>query len=200
MGFFAIMNPVANTPIFVSLTADDERDVRRSVAFRAVATAFAVVLVFTVGGKFIFDMFGITLPAFRITGGFLVFLIGFHMLQGEPSRVQNPTATDNLKSREAELTVAVAPLGVPILAGPGTIATAMNFASGGGWTELVTAVGAFMLLCGITLWFFLSGERLVRFIGESGIKVLTRMMGLILAVIGVQMLIAGIAAAVKLYR
>ncbi len=90
MGLFAIMNPIANTPIYLSLTADDERAVGRSVAFRAVALAFLVVLIFSVGGKLIFDMFGITLPAFRITGGVLVFLIGFHMLQGELSRVQNP--------------------------------------------------------------------------------------------------------------
>jgi multiple antibiotic resistance protein len=200
MGFFAIMNPIANTPVYLSLTAEDERAVGRSVAYRAVGLAFVLVLVFSLSGKLIFDMFGITLPAFRITGGALVFLIGFHMLQGELSRVQNPTTADNQKSREAELSVAITPLGIPILAGPGTIATAMNFAAEGGWVGLATTIGAFLLLCLITLWFFLFGERLVSFVGESAIKVLTRMMGLILAVVGTQMLIAGIAGAIDLYR
>ncbi len=76
----------------------------------------------------------------------------------------------------------------------------MNFAADGGWVDLATTIGAFLVLSLITLWFFLSGEHLVRFVGESAIKVLTRMMGLILAVVGTQMLMAGIAGAIDLYR
>lgn len=83
MGFFAIMNPIANIPIFLSLTADEDKQTVRSIAFRSVFIAFVIVALFAVAGKVIFDMFGITLYALRITGGILVFLIGFHMLQGE---------------------------------------------------------------------------------------------------------------------
>jgi multiple antibiotic resistance protein len=85
---------------------------------------------------------------------------------------------------------------MPILAGPGTIATAMNFASAGTLLEFGVTMVAFLLLCVITYAFFVSGERFVRFIGDNGIKVITRLMGLILAVIGVQMIIHGIGGAV----
>ena len=77
MGFFAIMNPVANTPVFLGLTADDSPEIRRAVARKALLLSFIIILVFCAAGKLIFDLFGITLPAFRITGGLLVFLVGF---------------------------------------------------------------------------------------------------------------------------
>lgn len=200
MGFFAIMNPIANTPVFLGLTADDDTATRRQVATRALVASALIIIVFCAAGKFIFDMFGITLPAFRITGGILVGLVGFHMLNGgEHSSVQHPSDTDKAQSSEAALDKAISPLAMPILAGPGTIATAMNYASAGTVTEFVVTVSAFLVLCVITWLFFVFGERLVTFIGDNGIKVVTRLMGLILAVIGVQMLIGGIGGAVSAY-
>lgn len=197
-GFFAIMNPLANTGIFLGLTQGDDPSTQRAVALRAVLLAFAIVVAFMAAGKVIFTLFGITLPAFKIAGGFLVFMIGYHMLQGETSPVHTPTAEDNRKSREAELDVAVSPLAMPVLAGPGTIAAAMNFIGTGGATEMGITVTAFGLLCLITYVSFISGSRIISYVGESGIKVITRMMGLILAVVGVQMAIAGIRGAVSL--
>lgn len=194
MGFFAIMNPIANTPIFLGLTADDAPDLRRKVALKAVVMAFVFILTFVLLGKVIFQLFGITLPAFRITGGALVALIGYQMLHGERSSHHVSVDAD---SRQAALSVAITPLAIPILAGPGTIATAMNYASADGIAEMLVTVGAFALLCVITYLFFVSGERIVRLLGQSGLDVVTRFMGLILAVIGVQMLIDGIAGAVK---
>lgn len=197
MGFLAIMNPVANTPVFLGLTADDDSDTRRRIAMRALGVSAIIIVVFSAAGKVIFELFGITLPAFRITGGILVALVGFHMLQGGGhSTVQHPSDKDKEKSREAALEVAITPLAMPILAGPGTIATAMNYASAGTVAEFVVTVCAFLVLCAITYLFFVSGERLVEYIGANGIKVITRLMGLILAVIGVQMLIAGIGGAI----
>lgn len=190
MGLFAIMNPVANAPVFLGLTEGDPIEVKRRVARRSMGIAFLVVLAFCVGGPFILRLFGITFPAFRITGGLLVFLIGFHMLQGEQSRVHNPSKAD--QDLEAELEVAISPLAVPILAGPGTITTAMSFVSDGKPVSLAMTVGAFLVLCVITYVFFMGGERIVRYIGQGGVKVVTRFMGLILAVIGTQMLIDGI--------
>lgn len=83
MGFFAIMNPIANIPIFLSLTADEDKETVRSIALRSVFIAFVIVAIFAIAGKVIFDLFGITLYALRITGGILVFMIGFNMLQGD---------------------------------------------------------------------------------------------------------------------
>ena len=197
MGFFAIMNPIANTPVFLGLTAEDDAGTRRKVAAKALIVSFVIVLVFSAAGKLIFGLFGITLPAFRIMGGLLVALVGYHMLQGgEHSSVQHPSEEDKRKSLEAELEIAITPLAMPILAGPGTIATAMNFASTGGASEFIVTVGAFFVLCVISYVFFISGERFVKYIGDNGIKVVTRLMGLILAVIGVQMLIDGVGGAV----
>lgn len=201
MGFFAIMNPVANTPVFLGLTAGDDSGTRRRVAAKALLLSAVIIVFFCAAGKLVFTLFGITLPAFRITGGILVALVGFHMLQGgEHSTVQHPSDEDKEKSLDAALGVAITPLAMPILAGPGTIATAMNYASAGTVTEFVVTVSAFIVLCAITYVFFVSGERLVRYIGDNGMKVITRLMGLILAVIGVQMLIEGMGGAVAAFN
>ncbi len=198
MGFFAIMNPVANVPIFLGLTRGDDEHTTSQVAFRSLVFAFLIIALFSVAGKIIFQLFGLTLPAFRITGGLLVFLIGFHMLQGKQSKVQHPSEEDKQKSREAALSVAVSPLGMPILAGPGTIATAMSFSAGSGIVEVATTITAFALLCMLTYVLFIFGERLVGYLGASALGVITRMMGLILAVIGTQMVIEGLHGAFNL--
>jgi len=195
MGFFAVMNPIANTPVFLSLTAGDDSTTRRMVAFQAMLAAFVIIAVFCLLGSVIFNLFGITLPAFRITGGVLVALIGFQMLHSGPSPVHHPSAADQADSRKAALSVALTPLALPILAGPGTIATAMNFASTGGVMNMAVTLAAFALLCAITYGFFVSGEGLTRYLGKSGLAVITRIMGLILAVIGVQMLVEGLGGA-----
>ena len=197
MGFFAIMNPIANIPIFLSLTKDDDRETTRQIAFRSVLIAFLVVATFTLSGKMIFHLFGISLYALRITGGILVFLIGFHMLQGDSTHSKTKEKMNAPGQREAALSIAVSPLATPILAGPGTIATAMNFATAGGIHEVLITVLAFGLLCFITYLLFIAGGRLVKAIGPSALNVITKMMGLILAVIGTQMLIAGLAEAYK---
>jgi len=199
LGFFAIMNPIANTPIFIGLTDDDDLATRKQVALRSLITAFLIVFLFCVLGKVIFELFGITLPAFRITGGALIILVGFQMLHGEQSTIHNPTKEDTNNAKEAKLSIAVSPLAMPILAGPGTIATAMNYSATGNILEIVITVASFAVLCGITYLFFIFGQRLVKFIGVNGINVITRLMGLILAVIGTQMVIQGIHEAKMLF-
>ena len=200
MGFFAIMNPIANTPVFLGLTANDSPAERKRVAAKALLTTFVIILVFCLLGKLIFDLFGITLPAFRITGGVLVALIGFQMLHGEQSSVHQPASEDLKSSMEAALSIAVTPLAIPILGGPGTIATAMNYASTGGVAQMIITIAAFAALCVITYGFFVFGQRLVTFLGSGGLSVITRLMGLILAVIGVQMLIGGVTGAIEMAR
>jgi multiple antibiotic resistance protein len=200
MGFFAIMNPIANTPVFLGLTADDTPAVRKRVAGKALLTTFVIIVVFCLLGKLIFDLFGITLPAFRITGGVLVALIGYQMLQGNQSQVHQPNSTDQQSDMESALSIAVTPLAIPILGGPGTIATAMNYASTGGVVQMTITIAAFAALCLITFGFFVFGQRLVTFLGSGGLNVITRLMGLILAVIGVQMLIGGITGAIEMAK
>ncbi len=197
MGFFAIMNPIANVPIFISLTTGDDEQTISEVAFRSLSLAFIIVTLFSIAGKLIFELFGLTLPAFQITGGILVFLIGFHMLQGNHSKVQQPSDEVKQKSKEAALNIAISPLAMPILAGPGTIATAMNFSAGEGFTQVIITIVMFAILCVITYFLFVFGNKFVTYIGAAALGVITRMMGLILAVIGTQMVIEGIHGAFK---
>ena len=200
MAFFAIMNPIANTPIFLGLTAGDEKAIKRKIASQSLTLSFLIVLVSCLAGNLIFKAFGITLPAFRITGGILVFIIGFQMLHGSPSEVHNPSHADNRKSLEAELSIIVSPLAVPILAGPGTIATAISFSAHADLLYTFVTICVFALLCLITFAFFVEGQKFIHYIGESGIKVVTRLMGLILAIVGTQMFMEGAGAAVKIYK
>lgn len=197
MGFFAIMNPLANMPIFLSLTSGESKATIKATALKATLLAFAVIFCFSIAGKVIFDMFGITVYALRITGGIIVFQIGLKMLQGDTthSEAKHKAASDEQKS--AALGVAVSPLAVPILAGPGTISTAINYSMAGGFTEVIITLLAFAAMCVITYLVFIFGDKLVKHLGPSGLDMITKMMGLILAMIGCQMLIEGIADAIK---
>lgn len=182
MGFFAIMNPIANTAVFVGLTGDMDDASQRLTAIRAVTSAFFIVAFFCLLGKGIFTLFGITLPALRLAGGILVFLVGLEMLKGNDSEIQ----TEKKRIPKTD-EIALAPLAIPILAGPGSIATAMNYSAAGGFANILITISAFGLLCIVTLICFLFGKRLVAIIGPRGINIVTRLMGLILTVIGMQM-------------
>ena len=185
MAFFAIMNPIANTTVFAGLTGSMGKSKQVKIAVKSLTITFVIIVLFSILGKSIFHLFGIKLPALRITGGILVFLVGYHMLQGKSSKLH--TAEDNNDSD-----VAVSPLAVPLLAGPGTIATAMNYSSAGGWGEIINTISAFAVLCLITFVCFVFSSKIISAIGESGLSIVTRLMGLILAVIGVEMLIGGV--------
>lgn len=188
-GFFAIMNPIANTAVFIGLVGDEEQAVRRRIARKSLLLSFCIIAAFSILGKMIFTLFGITLPALRITGGILVFLIGFHMLQGSGSKM-------NGTSEESDVSIAISPLAVPLLAGPGSIATAMNYSSGAGWLDAVVTISMFGILCLITFFSFIYSEKIMGILGKSGLNIVTRLMGLILAVIGTQMLIEGVKGVV----
>ncbi len=185
MGFFAIMNPIANTAVFIGLAGEEDRSRQKKIAAKSLFIAFVIILLFAILGKIIFHLFGITLPALRITGGILVFIIGYHMLHGQSSSLHKPDTHNDSD-------VAISPLAVPLLAGPGTIATAMNFSASGGWLNISVTISMFAVLCLVTFLFFLSAQKIVTLIGNSGLSIVTRLMGLILAIIGTQMFITGV--------
>lgn len=193
LSFFAIMNPIANTPVFIGLTSGENSAARRAIAIRALTISFFIVVVFAILGKAIFILFGITLPAMRIAGGILIFLIGYQMLHGESSSLHKP-------NNAAGMDISVSPLAMPILAGPGTISTAMNYAAAGGWINIIITIASFGVLCLLTFICFISGQRIINFIGTRGINIVTRIMGLILAVIGTQLVIAGVYDAISAFE
>jgi multiple antibiotic resistance protein len=190
MGFFAIMNPIANTAAFSGLVGDKSRSEQRKVAAKALLITFFIILSFSLLGKAIFHLFGITIDALRVTGGILVFIVGYHMLNGHGSKLHSAEGNDDSD-------IAVSPLAVPLLAGPGTIATAMNYSASGGIIGILTTVSVFSVLCLITFICFIYSSNILSVIGKSGLSIVTRLMGLILAVIGTQMIMAGVMALVS---
>lgn len=204
MGFFAIMNPLMAVSIFLALTVKESQDKIKNIAFKSTLTAFVIVVIFAVAGNLLLKLFGVSFTALRLVGGVVVALIGYDMLQGKQSAfIQSPNGTQKEEILEEtsekvgdEDSVAITPLGIPLLAGPGVIITAMNFSSGG-FANLAITIGTFGLLCVITYFVFLSGKKIKTAIGEPAMKVITRMMGLILAVIGAQMLIEGTYSAIR---
>lgn len=195
LGFFAMLNPVGNTPVFISMVGDADKTIIKKVAFKSVLTAFVIISIFSLFGHVIFRLFGITLPAFQIAGGIIVFFIGYDLLRGKKAGAQQSKVPATLKSYED---MAVSPLGIPLLAGPGTISTAMNFVGEGEsflYTLLIVLI--FGVVCGITYYMFIISKQISDSFNPSLIKVISRIMGLILAVIAVQMLINGIFNVIK---
>jgi multiple antibiotic resistance protein len=197
--FFAMCNPFANAPIFIGMTAGDDEATRKAVARRAVIVAFAIAVVAAATGKLIGELFGITLPAFKIGAGYLVFFIGYHMVTGKSHGAQSSSEGDIKHTLEQELDKAVSPLGIPILAGGGVISSAIVFSSTDGFEGLVSVIVGFGVIMVMTYFFFLSGDTIEKKLGKSGITALTKIMGLILFTIGVQILLGGLSGALNAY-
>lgn len=191
IGFFAIMNPIANTPIFLSLTDGRTQQEKKKIALSAALTAFFIVAAFVFGGKYIFELFGITIPAFKLTGGILIFYVGFEMLQSKKSTI-------NRQNEELDEGIAISPLAIPILAGPGTIVTAMNFVTNANYIHVSIVLIVFAAMIFLTYLAFAWSDYIVKWIGNNLITVIGKLMGLILAIMGVGMLIEGIKLAFNL--
>jgi multiple antibiotic resistance protein len=189
MAFFAIMNPIVNIPIFVKLTEGLDEKKKKEVARTANIVAFIIVLAFILIGKYIFQIFGITIPAFKVFGGVLIFFIGFEMLQSKKSsiHVQEKPAFDD--------SVAISPLAIPVMAGPGTIVTAMNFVVNASIFQVLLTIAIFALIILLTFLSFVYSSRIVRFIGDKNFVIIGKIMGLILGVLGANMLMEGIKLA-----
>ncbi|VAW23608.1 MarC family integral membrane protein [hydrothermal vent metagenome] len=188
-GFFAIMNPIANTPIFVGLVEGKDELTKKRIAKTASITAFIIVVSFVILGKYIFELFGITIPAFKITGGVLLFYVGFEMLQSKRSKIHNQGEI------EPDDGIAISPLAIPILAGPGTIVTAMNNVTNGSFIHIGIVSVIFALMIYLTYLAFSLSDLIVEKIGDNLITVIGKIMGLILAIMGTGMTIEGIKIA-----
>ena len=194
MAFFAIMNPISNLPAYMALVADDSQKISRKIAFRSLLIAFVIVTVFIFSGDFIFKVFGITIVSFRIAGGILVAVIGYHMINGNHSPSYKGMEQQAVNSDP--MSIAISPLAMPLFAGPGTITTALSLANGGLQNQLITVV-AFALLCVITYLVLRSAKQIAGFLGENLMKIITKMMGLLLFSIGIQMIIVSVQTLLK---
>ncbi|MGY8933718.1 MAG: MarC family protein [Flavobacteriales bacterium] len=191
MSFFAVMNPIANTPIFLGLTAGENKESKKKIAKTATITAFVIVVSFVIAGKYIFELFGLTIPAFKITGGILIFYIGFQMLMSQKSKIHSSDSED--KSN-----IAISPLAIPILAGPGTIVAAMNNVTNASFVHIGIIISIFALMIYLTYLAFSFSDLIVKKIGTNLISVIGKLMGLVLSIIGTGMVIDGIKLTFKL--
>ena len=194
MAFFAIMNPISNLPAYMALVADDNQKISRKIAFRSLLIAFVIITVFIFSGDFIFKVFGITIVSFRIAGGILVAVIGYHMINGNHSPSYKGMEQQAVNSDP--MSIAISPLAMPLFAGPGTITTALSLANGGLRNQLITVV-AFALLCVITYLLLRSAKQIAGFLGKNLMKIITKMMGLLLFSIGIQMIIISVQTLLK---
>lgn len=191
VSFFAVMNPIGNIPIFISLTNGYSQQQKKYTARKAAFVSFCILTAFLVLGNFIFSMFGITIHAFRIAGGILIFGIAYNLLHAKTSTTQTPHSKEKEEATEKE-DISITPLALPIMAGPGTIATVMTHASSYNIPNLILVFVGFTLVLGISYILFYYSTPIIEKLGHGGLNVITRLMGLILAVISIQMIAEGI--------
>ncbi|HEY1197347.1 MAG TPA: NAAT family transporter [Thermoplasmata archaeon] len=193
---FALVDPIGAVPFFVSLTEGFSEADRRIVRRRAVIVLGSVLGVFALVGRFLFAAFGLTLAAFEIAGGILLFIVAYDMLHGEVTRTKltNEDREEAIARRDE---IAVVPLGIPLLAGPGAISTVMIYeGSAGGDPFMVVVVFLAIAVTTVAAFFILKyGQKILRYLGKTGIMAMTRVLGLLLAAVGVQFVVNGIFGA-----
>jgi multiple antibiotic resistance protein len=186
----AIINPLSVVPMYMGVTDGYAPELRRRVLGTGLVTAWCVLAVFALLGGTIFQLFGITIHAFRIAGGIIFFGIGMDMLQARRSRGK-VTEEEEREGRTKE-NVGVTPLGIPMITGPGAITTVMVLMTQANSTARAAVVfGAFTVVLAIVGAALFAAPWLVRFFGTTGLSVMTRLMGLLVTVIGVQFVIDG---------
>lgn len=191
---FAIVNPVGTIPTFVALTNGYTPRERRHVVLKAALVGCGVLLLFGLAGERIFQVFSITIPAFRIAGGILIFKVAFDMLHGE--RPKSDSTEHEIADALERESIGITPLGVPLLTGPGAITTVMIFiASNPTPVDRALIYAAVVLVFAVTFILLVAGERLFHLMGRSGLMVFTRIMGLILAAVAVQFVVNGLKGA-----
>jgi len=188
------IDPPGLAPLFLAVTRGMNREQRSQVSIRASVIGFAVLALFAVAGAAILSAFGITLPAFRIAGGMLLFFIAFEMVF-ERRQDRKERISDVAITRDHIHNIAAFPLAIPLIAGPGAIsATVLLSGTFAGWSAQLALVGI-ILVCLVLTWLvFVLAERIDRFLGHTGRSILTRLLGVILAALAVQFVADGIRA------
>jgi len=186
-----IVDPFAVIPTFLAMTVRDTPAQRRVLARRGAWTCAITLIAFAVGGSVIFKIFGITIGAFKIAGGVLIGLNALDMVQARRSQ-QRETPVETAEGIQKD-DIGIMPLGVPMLAGPGAISTVMVLALGSKSVAATAAVYISIVLTALITFLVLSAASMVeRRLGQTGMRILTRLMGLVLCAIAVQFIIDGI--------
>ena len=187
--FFSLMNPLGVMPVFMTLTAQLSEHQRRKTAQKALLVSFITVCVFAYGGQLLFEFFHITVDSFRIVGGIIFLIMGMDMLQARLSRVK--VHEDDVKSYVED--ISVTPLAIPMICGPGAITNAIVLMDDAVSIDYeLVLFGAVFTVLFITYWVLYFAGAIIKLLGETGIKVMMRLMGLIIMVIAVEFIVAGV--------
>ena len=191
--FFTLTNPLGTMPVFLTMTQGMSNQERRHIVKRATIISFLILMVFTFSGQFLFKFFGISTNGFRIAAGFIIFKIGYDMLQARFT---------NIKLKDEEIRtyandISITPLSIPMLCGPGAIANGiMMMDAAKSWDLKAVLIAVIALVYVLTYFILKESTRLVAVIGETGNNVMMRLMGLILMVIAVECFVGGIRPSV----
>ena len=188
-----LVDPIAVVPTFLAITQGESEERRRVTARRACIAAAILLTVFAAAGNLIFRAFGITLPAFRIAGGAILWLVAMDMLRGErPTQESEAEIDEGIRKEDVALT----PLAMPMLAGPGAISTVMVLSGQARTPARAAVIYASIVVTMLISWIMLRvGDRVMSHFGQTGIRVVMRIMGLLLAAVAVQFVVTGIREA-----
>jgi len=198
---FTIIDPIGMVPVTLAVTSSLGPEAQARTVNRAVLVAAAIIFFMALVGQYVLSYLGITLPAFSIAGGILLLLISIDMLFARPSRAKK-TPAEELEAKEHEQQVAVFPLAIPMIAGPGTIATVLLLISlsHGDRIRLAIVFGAFAAALFVTWLVMRFAPLVMRVMGRTGVSVVTRLLGIILSALAVQFILNGVAQWLALHR
>ncbi|MBU1669904.1 MAG: MarC family protein [Actinobacteria bacterium] len=205
MALLAILNPLSKVPLFIAVTGEMRPGVRRAMAVLISAVIFGLLMLFLFTGQAILDFFGISLPAFQVAGGLLLLLSGLAMVSGTEqtleSKAVQAVSKNDFEEASARLRDIMIPLAVPLSVGPGSISVAILYANqaktGYDWLGYSVAVLLVSVICLVTL---LASNPIARVLGENAMQIANRIFGLLIAAIGVQFILVGLAKVTTIFN
>jgi len=193
IGLLPIINPLSAGPTFLAITEGDSQARRREQALKGCLYMVAILVCFLIGGTFIMQFFGISIPGLRIAGGILLTGIGMDMLRAQRTDADGDAAATEAARRKVD--ISFSPLAMPMLSGPGSIAVTLGFTSlATGWLDYVAIIAGIVTVAIITYMVLRLSGRLVGFIGPVGVSAMTKIMGFLLMSMGVQFVVNGVLA------
>ncbi|RLF60449.1 MAG: hypothetical protein DRN25_02645 [Thermoplasmata archaeon] len=197
VAIFIIVDPIMNIPFFVSVLERTDIEEYRLIVRKAIVVAAVILILFTYFGNLIFKLLGIKMYSFQIAGGILLFIISLEMLFGRRTR----TKVDEREEKEWREDIAITPLAVPLLTGPGAITTGIVLYSNAKAVEQkILLILAIILVFSIAYVILVNSKRIFEIIGASGNRVISRIMGILLAAISIQLIVDGIMDVIKVAK
>jgi multiple antibiotic resistance protein len=192
--FFTLMNPLGIMPVYLTMTASLSKKERNKTAVKAVITATFTLIMFAFAGRYLFDFFGISVAGLKVVGGIIFFFVGYDMLNARLSRIK----INEDEVEEYVDDISVTPLGIPMIAGPGAITNAIVLMGDAqDYTDKTMVVAAILIVTIVVLITLLGASGIIKFIGDKGIKIMPKLMGLIVMVIAVEFFFSGVTPYVQ---